>query len=193
MMAVVDVGGVGYEVRVPLSTLEVVREGADVLLYTRLLVREDDLRLYGFATEAERHVFDRLVSVAGIGPAIALAALSSMSVGELVLAIGGADVRALERIRGVGKRLAERLVVELKDRLDIESAPASARESQWPPPSSDMRGPPLHADAVQGLVALGYAEKEAGERVARAWKRVAEGGATTVSLSLLIREALQSG
>ena len=177
-MAVVDVGGVGYAVHVPLSTQDALEGQEEVSLFTHLVVREDDLRLYGFATKSERAVFVLLLSVSGVGPSIALAALSALGVEELSSALAHGELKTLQRIKGVGKRVAERLVVELKDRVSA-TGPAVAGESAG-------RADRLLEDAASALVQLGYSAKDARGRVEAA----AAGGGSTVQD--LIREALRS-
>lgn len=115
---IVDVGGVGYDVSVPLSTFYTTGEpGAEIALRIHTHVREDQLALYGFATALELTVFERLIGVSGIGPRLALAVLSGMEPRELTVAIERGDLARLTRIPGVGKKTAERIVVELRDRL----------------------------------------------------------------------------
>ncbi|HLF57098.1 MAG TPA: Holliday junction branch migration protein RuvA [Thermoanaerobaculia bacterium] len=158
---VVDVGGVGYDVHISLSTFsELERRGAaevELLIHTH--VREEQLALYGFATERERELFERLVTVSGIGPRLAQVILSGLPPEDLLQAIAAGDVVRLTRIPGVGKKTAERMVVELRDRLQAlarEVAPAAAA----PAAASDD-------DLVTALVHLGYkpaqAEKAVGE------------------------------
>jgi Holliday junction DNA helicase RuvA len=135
---VVDVHGVGYDVHVPLSTFYAAGEpGASVTLRIHTHVREDALQLFGFATALEQQLFERLISVSGIGPKLALSVLSGIEPTALVTAIRGNDLGRLTRIPGVGKKTAERLVVELRDRLakldetavsDVEAAPSGTRD-----------------------------------------------------------------
>ncbi|MEE3181690.1 MAG: Holliday junction branch migration protein RuvA, partial [Planctomycetota bacterium] len=119
--AVVETSGVGWDVHVPLSTSSLLGEalGEEVLLYTHLLVREDVLKLFGFLSTEERALFRLLLSVSGTGPAIALQALSAFTVGELISDLSSGDVNSLKRIKGVGKKLAERLVLELRDKAGL--------------------------------------------------------------------------
>ena len=135
---VVDVHGVGYDVHVPLSTFYAAGEpGASVTLRIHTHVREDALQLFGFATALEQQLFERLIGVSGIGPKLALSILSGIEPTALVTAIRGNDLGRLTRIPGVGKKTAERLVVELRDRLakldetavsDVEAAPSGTRD-----------------------------------------------------------------
>ncbi len=147
-----DVQGVAYEVDVPMSTFyNLPATGVAVTLFTHLVVREDAHLLYGFGTDNERRAFRQLLKITGIGARIALAVLSGMSVAELAQAVTLQESGRLTRIPGIGKKTAERLLLELKDKLgaDLTTAVGVHRE---PPASSDM----LHA-----LLALGYSEKEA--------------------------------
>jgi Holliday junction DNA helicase RuvA len=145
---VVDVGGVGYDVIVPLSTFYGLGEpGSRVALRIHTHVREDALQLYGFATALEQSLFERLIAVSGIGPKVALAVLSGIEPVELMRAIRGADVARLTRIPGVGKKTAERVVLELKDRL-----PQAAAE----PAGQAREGDDLRADLLSALANLGY-------------------------------------
>lgn len=155
-LAVVDVGGVGYRVEIPLSTYEKLpREGA-VRLFTWLKVSDDDLRLYGFLTEREREVFLKLVeSVQQLGPAKAIAILSSVSPEQLLQAVEAGDVSFLKGVKGIGEKIANRLVVELKGKL-----PAAA--------GKDGGGTSTNEEAVRAMVSLGYERRPAEEAVRRA-------------------------
>ncbi len=141
---IVDVGGVGYAVIVPLPTFYAAGEpGGRVTLRIHTHVREDALQLFGFATALELSLFERLISVSGIGPKVALSVLSGIEPPELVRAISSADVARLTRIPGVGKKTAERLVLELKDRLPqiaVPDMPAGTRDGRRP-----SRRPPVGA------------------------------------------------
>ncbi len=148
----VDVAGVGYEVEAPMSTVwELPAAGARVTLLTHLVVREDAHLLYGFLTEAERAAFRELIRISGVGPRIALAVLSGLSVDELARAVASQESARLTRVPGIGKKTAERLILELKGRLvDTGAAPGTA------PAQGDAR-----PDVVHALLALGYSEREA--------------------------------
>ncbi len=148
----VDVQGVAYEVDVPMNTFyNLPATGVAVTLFTHLVVREDAHLLYGFGTDGERRAFRQLLKISGIGARIALSVLSGLSVAELAQAVTLQESGRLTRIPGIGKKTAERLLLELKDKLgaDLTTAVGAHRV---PPPSSDV----LHA-----LLALGYSEKEA--------------------------------
>src|SRR5262245_36055726 len=125
---ILDVNGVGYDVQIPLSTFyEVGEEGTEVSLRIYTHVREDTLQLYGFISDVERQVFERLIGISGIGPKLAIAVLSGLDSREVILAIQRADVARLTGIPGIGKKTAERIVLALKDRLmpDRTSTPVS--------------------------------------------------------------------
>ena len=148
---IVDVGGVGYEVIVPLSTMYAIGEpGARVELRIHTHVREDALQLYGFATGLEQMLFEKLIAISGIGPKVALSILSGIEPAELTRAIRTSDVARLTRIPGVGKKTAERVVLELKDRLpaSITAVPEPAESGA---PGDDVRG-----DLLSALTNLGY-------------------------------------
>ena len=154
---IVDVAGVGYEVHVPLSTFyEVGDEGAEVSLRVYTHVREEALQLYGFLTDLERQVFERLIGISGIGPKLAIAVLSGMDSREVVTAIQRGDVARLTGIPGIGKKTAERIVLELKDRL-TQLAPAAVAGSA-PEVSSGDR---LRVDLLSALQNLGYHRPQA--------------------------------
>ncbi len=149
---VVDVGGVGYEVDVPMSTFyQLPATGADVSLYTHLVVREDAHQLFGFATEGERQVFRQLLRISGIGARTALSVLSGLSVADLREAITSQDSGRLVKIPGIGKKTAERLLLELRDKLDAVSAAEAGA----------AKGAGNGSDIINALLALGYNDREA--------------------------------
>jgi len=148
---IVDVHGVGYDLQVPLSTFYVVGEpGARVVLRVHTHVREDVIGLYGFATTLEQELFERLIAISGIGPKLALAVLSGIEPPDLVRAIRGQDVARLTAIPGVGKKTAERIGLELKDRLP--SSLQAAADSAKPATPGDQ----LRSDLLSALLNLGY-------------------------------------
>jgi Holliday junction DNA helicase RuvA len=176
----VDVGGVGYIVQVPLSTYAALGElHAEVTLLIHTHVREDAFSLYGFLSSREKHFFEMLLSASGVGPSLALKILSGMSVEELVPAIRNSDLGRLTKIPGVGRKTAERMVVELKDKLDAVTVEAAER-----PAASSPAG--IEADVVSALVNLGYDARAAEGAVSEA-KR--ESGAKT--FEQLLRTSLQ--
>lgn len=157
---IVDVNGVGYDVQVPLSTFYAIGDsGGEVALRVRTHVREDAIALYGFLTTLELDLFDRLIAISGIGPKLALAVLSGIEAGELVRAVRAQDVGRLTRIPGVGKKTAERIGLELKDRL-TSALPAGEAASAGE--SGDLRD-----DVVSALVNLGY-QRAASEKAVQA-------------------------
>jgi len=149
---VVDVQGVGYELDVPMSTFyQLPATGAEVTLYTHLAVREDAHQLFGFATEHERRAFRQLLKISGIGARTALSVLSGLSVADLRDAVSTQDTGRLIKIPGIGKKTAERLLLELRDKLDaVAGAPAAAK------------GDGQAGDVTNALLALGYNDREAG-------------------------------
>ena len=148
---IVDIGGVGYDVLVPLSTFYVLGEpGAPVTLRIHTHVREDVIALYGFFTALEQDLFERLIAISGIGPKLALAVLSGIEPAELIRAVRTQDVARLTRIPGVGKKTAERIGLELKDRL-----PASLKTLE-PAPTSSTPADQLRDDLLSALINLGY-------------------------------------
>ncbi len=152
---VLDVNGVGYEVQVPLSTFDQINpmEGQVVTLKTHLHIRENAQVLYGFATDAERDIFRLLIErVSGIGPATAISILSGLNVSSFKAAVAAGDVQAIARAKGVGKKTAERIVLELKDKVGL----AATWEAQQQGTTS-----PSAADAELALVALGFKQVEA--------------------------------
>ena len=161
---VVDVGGVGYELQVPMTTLfQLPGVGETVTLVTHHAVREDAHTLYGFAGERDRELFRGLIKVSGVGPKLALTILSGMDSAHFARAVQGGDLSALVALPGVGKKTAERLLVEMRDRIAPwrEPGDAGAAPSAAAGPRPDKR-----ADAEQALVALGYKPAEAARLVA---------------------------
>ena len=157
---VVDVGGVGYEVFIPLSTFYALGElHQDVNLLIHTHVREDTLALYGFVTSREKQLFELLLSASGVGPVLALKILSGMSVEELLPAIRAGDLARLTTIPGVGRKTAERIVVELRDKMTVMEAPGRA-------PATPAGRTQLDADVISALVNLGYDQRVAEKAVA---------------------------
>jgi len=149
----VDVSGVAYEVDVPMSTFyNLPQTGAAVTLHTHLVVREDAHLLYGFGTEAERHAFRQLLKISGVGARTALSVLSGLSVADLQHAVASQDAGRLVKVPGIGKKTAERLLLELRDKLDAGTALGGAAAVLATSSSSDV---------LNALLALGYNDKEA--------------------------------
>jgi Holliday junction DNA helicase RuvA len=175
----VDVGGVGYLVQVPLSTYAALGElHTEVNLLIHTHVREDALALYGFVSAREKHFFEMLLSASGVGPTLALKILSGMSVEELVPAIRGSDLVRLTKIPGVGRKTAERMVVELKDKLEGVAAEAER-------PAASPAG--VEADVLSALVNLGYDARAAESAVGEA-----KGETGASNFEKLLRGALQA-
>ena len=148
-----DVGGVGYEVDVPMSTFyNLPKIGERVALFTQLIVREDAHLLYGFGTEAERATFKQLLKVSGVGPKVGLAVLSGMSVNDLAEAVAMQETGRLTKVPGIGKKTAERLMLELKDKLKVDVRITVGGEAAKPTAAADI---------LNALMSLGYNEKEA--------------------------------
>jgi len=171
----VEAAGVGYEIEVPMSTFyNLPASGERVTLLTHLVVREDAHLLYGFATDSERRAFRQLLKVNGVGARTALAVLSGMSVGELVEAVAGQESGRLVKVPGIGKKTAERLLLELKGKLGVEALSGLAVN----------REKPAASDVINALLGLGYSDKEAQLAV----KQLPDG----LSVSEGIRQALKS-
>ncbi|MBS0570116.1 MAG: Holliday junction branch migration protein RuvA [Proteobacteria bacterium] len=174
---VIDVGGVGYELEAPMSTVfDLPETGREVALFTHYAVKEDTVALYGFLREAERTLFRTVQKVSGIGAKIALAVLSGVSTDEFARLVQAGDIASLTRIPGIGKKTAERMIVELRDRVDgIAASPGAAvgvpRDAQ--------------SEAVVALQQLGYKPAEAG-RLAK------EAAADGDSAEAIIRKALKA-
>ncbi|MGA3288511.1 MAG: Holliday junction branch migration protein RuvA [Bacteroidota bacterium] len=179
----VEVHGIGYTISIPLSTYEKLGDlGSSVSLLTHFHVREDAMLLFGFSTEEERRLFKLLISVSGIGPKIAQSTLSGINVEELKSHIVGGNVNALMAIPGVGKKTAERLIVELRDKVGktlTESEPISV---------IGMATAAMRIEALQALTSLGYNQQIA-EKAIRLVVKEAEG--STISLEELIKRALR--
>lgn len=175
-----DVHGVGYEVEAPLSTFYDLGEpGSEVLLLTHLVVRDDAHVLYGFATEAERRLFRALIKISGVGAKMALAVLSGIGTDEFAQCVERGDTAALTRLPGVGKKTAERLIVEMRDRLDGVTGGLSLQRAD-----GDIQQSPVE-EAIQALAALGYRETDAARMV-----RAVDGASHDTEA--LIRAALQN-
>jgi holliday junction DNA helicase RuvA len=150
---VIQTGGVGYALTVPVSTLsELPKAGTETTLYVHTYVREDQLALFGFATEAERRLFSQLLGVSGIGPKVALAILSISNPDDIRSAISAGDAEFIASVPGIGKKTADRVVVDLQDKMEMVTA------------SGEPRG---NEEVVTALVGLGYSRKEARDAVSK--------------------------
>jgi holliday junction DNA helicase RuvA len=177
---VVDVNGVGYECEAPMSTFYGLPEtGTEVVLRTHLVVREDAHILYAFGTEAERRLFRSLLKVSGVGPKIALGILSGITIDDFMLAVEAEDPEPLVRVPGVGRKTAERVLIDMRDR--VKELAASAAQ----PAAAVGRAGSAQAEAFSALVTLGYKPAE----VARLLKSIGDEGG---SVEELIRRALRA-
>jgi holliday junction DNA helicase RuvA len=175
----VDVSGVGYLVQIPLSTFSALATiNSEVTLLIHTHVREDQLTLYGFLTAREKQVFEMLLSVSGVGPSLALKILSGMRISELLPAIRSSDLALLERIPGIGRKTAERIVVELRDKAAaLEPAEAGKLAARSP----------LESDVASALLNLGYEARS----VERTLEQIRKSGSAENDFNALLRAALQ--
>jgi holliday junction DNA helicase RuvA len=186
---IVETGGVGYEVFIPLSTYYKLPSAGDkVRLEIRQVVREDAITLYGFIDSAEKRAFDLLMQVQHVGPKLALAILSVLAPEELVAAIAREDVERIDAVPGVGPKVAERVVRELRDKVGVlKIAGAAAAHTNGTAPAAALSGSTLVDDAVSALVNLGLKPVEARKTVE---KVVAEDASAAKSLEVTIRKSL---
>ncbi|MBA3246815.1 MAG: Holliday junction branch migration protein RuvA [Pyrinomonadaceae bacterium] len=187
---ILDVGGIGYEVTIPVSTFYDMGEtGSQVSLRIYTHVREDALQLFGFRTARERELFTLLISVTGIGPKSGIAMLSGMSADEIITALRTNNLARLTAIPGVGKKTAERLVIELRDKMAALSSPALEEQlaAQTPGAAAAATEDSLREDALSALTNLGY-QRAAAERSIN--QALQEGG--DLSVELLLRRSLRS-
>ena len=186
----VDVAGVGYEIHMPMTSFyQLPAVGEEVVVYTHFVVREDAQLLFGFADKMERGLFRELIKANGVGPKLGLAILSGMSAGQFLASVQNEDVSALVSLPGIGKKTAERLVVELKDRL---AKFGKAQSIAVPPPSADLLSTntiiavnDAREEAQSALIALGYKPAQASKLVDSVYKEGMESEA-------LIRESLKA-
>jgi len=179
---IIEAAGIGYDLTIPVSTYASLPSlGEHVKLLTHFVVREDAQLLYGFATEDERKMFRMLISISGIGPKIANTALSGILVEDLKIAIKDGNVAVLTSISGIGKKTAERIVIELREKVILEGGKTSGAKSASHLISSEAE------DAVQALIALGYSKNEAQTAVDKAQKSAPE----KLAVDKLVRNALR--
>ena len=178
---VIEAGGVGYELLIPVSTYEKLpRIGSEAKLLAYHCVREDDEILFGFATADEREMFGKLTSVSGVGPKIALAILSGSSVGELSMAIVGGDAKRIAAIKGVGKKTAEKICVELRDKVNALAFAGGSGDRNVAAPTA--------ADAVAALRALGFNEEVSAKMVAEVLAKHPEADSVEKIIKLSLSE-----
>jgi Holliday junction DNA helicase RuvA len=182
---VLDVGGVGYQVFVPVTVLSALPgQGAKTTLLTHLIVREDELTLYGFATHTDLQAFKIVLSVAGVGPKVGLALLSTLDASELSRALSTSDTKSITRVPGVGPKLAQRLCLELGDKMAAFAF--EQRTEQSVEGRDTARQNAAHEEAIDGLLNLGYSRADARRTVDRVFANAAD----RADVSTLIRESL---
>ncbi len=188
-LVLIEVAGVGYEVYMPMTCFyELPEKDQSATIFTHFVVREDAQLLYGFNHKQERTLFRELIKVNGVGPKLALAILSGMSAQQFVTAVEHQEIAALVKLPGVGKKTAERLVVEMKDRFKGMHGDLFSNESEFSltaPASEQVAANDTEAEAVSALVALGYKPQEASRMVSK----IAKPGASSENL---IRDALRA-
>ncbi|MDN3512986.1 MAG: Holliday junction branch migration protein RuvA [Candidatus Brocadia sp.] len=177
---ILEVAGIGYLLHIPLSTSEKIPSHGEVTIFTQVFIREDQIKIFGFATDEERDLFQLLLSVNGIGPNSAITILSGSTVDDIKYAVIHEDAKALEKIKGVGKKTAERIILELKGSIKEISA-------STPMSAGDARQKALISDAVMALVSLGYGRSVA-ENVVNETVRKLQ---TIDNVESLVREALK--
>lgn len=159
---VIDNNGIGYGINVSLSTLQNIKKGTEVKLYTIMTVREDDISLYGFINKEELKLFNQLIGVNGVGPKNALSLLSAMSPTKLALAIMTEDINTITLGQGIGKKIAQRIALELKDKIGNEQALADSSVIEIASVGGDSTA---KSEAIDGLMALGFSKNEATQAV----------------------------
>ena len=165
--ATVCVGGIGFHLNISLQTSSLLTTGQEVTVYTYMAVREDDISLYGFATPEEKSVFMMLISVSGVGPKMALGILSGISPGAFGTAVVKGDFKSLSKIKGVGPKTAQRIVLELKDKVGKEISLSEEEDIGLP---VDEGSADTDNEAVEALMVLGYSAKEASSAVRKVYK-----------------------
>ena len=150
---IIETHGIGYKIHIPLSTFERIPHKEEIKIYTKLFIREDEIKIYGFSSHEERDLFNLLISVNGVGPNIALTVLSGCSVNQFKKYVDENDSSALQRIKGIGKKTAERIILELK-----EAAKSLTSEEL---PSAEAKKMAVTSDAIMALISLGYARPAA--------------------------------
>jgi holliday junction DNA helicase RuvA len=176
---ILEVAGIGYLLHIPLSTFEKIPKHGEVTILTQLFIREDQIKIFGFATGEERDLFQLLLSVNGIGPNMAITILSGSTVEDIKRAVINEDAKALEKIKGVGKKTAERIILELKETIKEITTSIST--------GMDVQQKALVSDAVMALISLGYGRSIAEKAVSDAAKKLQ----TINNIEVLVREALK--
>ena len=176
---ILEVAGIGYLLHIPLSTFEKIPKHGEVTILTQLFIREDQIKIFGFATGEERDLFQLLLSVNGIGPTMAITILSGSTVDDIKRAVINEDAKSLEKIKGVGKKTAERIILELKETIKEITTSIST--------CMDVQQKALVSDAVMALISLGYGRSIAEKAVSDAAKKLQ----TIDNIEVLVREALK--
>jgi holliday junction DNA helicase RuvA len=176
---VLEVSGIGYQLHIPLSTFEKIPNHGDVTIHTQLFIKEDQIKMFGFITEEERNLFQLLLSVNGIGPNTAITILSGSAIDDINNAIVHEDAKTLERIRGVGRKTAARIILELKGIIKENTISTHT--------SMDIQQRKHVSDAVMALISLGYGRPIAEKAVSEAIKKLQ----TIDNIEALVREALK--
>lgn len=176
---ILEVAGIGYLLHIPLSTFEKIPKHGEVTILTQLFIREDQIKIFGFATGEERDLFQLLLSVNGIGSNMAITILSGSTVEDIKRAVINEDAKALEKIKGVGKKTAERIILELKETIKEITTSIST--------GMDVQQKALVSDAVMALISLGYGRSIAEKAVSDAAKKLQ----TINNIEVLVREALK--
>ena len=176
---ILEVAGIGYLLHIPLSTFEKIPKHGETTILTQLFIREDQIKIFGFATGEERDLFQLLLSVNGIGPNTAITILSGSTVDDIKRAVINEDAKSLEKIKGVGKKTAERIILELKETIKEITTSIST--------GMDVQQKALVSDAIMALISLGYGRSIAEKAVSDAAKKLQ----TIDNIEVLVREALK--
>ncbi|GJQ57736.1 MAG: Holliday junction branch migration protein RuvA [Candidatus Scalindua sp. AMX11] len=176
---IIETNGIGYKIHIPLSTYERTTEKLDAKIFTKLFIKEDEIKIYGFSSREERALFDLLLSVNSVGPNMALTILSGSSVRQFKDMVLGNDLRTLQKIKGIGKKTAERIILELRETIQVV-VPGEVSSVEM-----EKRG--VVSDAIMALIALGYTRGVAEKAV----KSVSENFDVSDGVGLLIKESLK--
>jgi len=177
-IAIIETNGIGYKIHIPLSTFEKISNKEKVKLHTKLTIRDDEIKIYGFYSLEERDLFNLLLSVNGVGSSVALTILSSSSISQFERYVVNNDPKSLQRIKGIGKKTAERIILELK-----ETIKSVLPDSKSPTETKNMA---IISDAIMAMISLGYAKPEAEKAVSKASDNID----VTEGVEVLIKEAL---
>jgi len=176
--ATIENNGIGYKINIPLSTYERILNKESAKLYTKLTIRDDEIKIYGFSSIEERNLFNLLVSVNGVGPNMALTILSSSSISQFEKYVIGNDPKSLQRIKGIGKKTAERIILELKETIKNLLPDSNS--------STETKNVLIVSDAIMAMVSLGYTKSEAEKAVSLASNKID----VSKGVEVLIKEAL---